>query len=180
MGDSLTYGWVVSTGFFDRFIELVAGRFPGARVEGSNHGVPGDTAGGGLARIGKVLEEDPDLVTVQFGLNDLFVGVTLESFLESLAEIVERVREAGAVPVLATSCPVPGELGSGEVGRFYDGIRRLGDRLEVALADLERFWLGRIADERPAGPLYTADGVHPTDLGHALMAEGLFEAVLNS
>jgi acyl-CoA thioesterase-1 len=182
LGDSLTYGWVVTSGFFDRFIALLGERFPDARVTGANHGIPGDTAAGGLGRLGQVLDGDVDLLIIQFGLNDLFVGVSLPAFVASLEEIVERARGEGVIPVLATSCPVPGEIGGDAVARFYDGIRDCGERLDAAVADLERHWLDEVGDAShgPDGPLYTADGVHPTDAGHALMAEGLLEAVLNS
>jgi lysophospholipase L1-like esterase len=56
LGDSLTYGWDVERGFFDRFVDILSGRYPDARIRCHNAGIPGDTADGGLARLGRVLD----------------------------------------------------------------------------------------------------------------------------
>ena len=66
LGDSLTYGWEVSRGFFDRFVDALEDHHPKAHVQRINAGVPGDMAPQGLGRLDRVLEQHPDVVFVQF------------------------------------------------------------------------------------------------------------------
>lgn len=173
LGDSLTYGWLVQRGFFDRFADGLERRFPKAALRRSNHGVPGDTAAGGLGRVGHVLREGPDVVTVQFGLNDLFCGVPPAAFARDMDDIAERILEAGALPVLATSSPLqwPEEQRAAE--SFYGAIRDIGARRSLPVADCAAHWRASAGPPAAWSRLLQDDGVHPTDAGHALMAEAL-------
>ncbi len=173
LGDSLTYGWMVRRGFFDRFCDPLAARHPCTSLVRFNAGVPGDTAQGGLARLPALLERRPHLVLVQFGINDLFCGVGATSYAAALARIVEMTRGAGAAPWLVVSCPLalPGDALAARP--FYDAIRALGAEGDVPVADLDRHWRERCDPATPAGAHFLDDGIHPDDAGHALMAEGL-------
>ncbi|HUT76447.1 MAG TPA: SGNH/GDSL hydrolase family protein [Polyangia bacterium] len=172
-GDSLTCGWMVRRGFFDRFCDALERRYLGATVIRLNAGVPGDTADGGLARLPGLLERRPHLLLVQFGINDLFCGASAAAFAADLARIVDETRRAGAEPWLVVSCPLalPGDALAARP--FYDAIRALGSERDVPVADLDRHWRARHDPATPAGALFLDDGVHPDDAGHALMAEGL-------
>jgi acyl-CoA thioesterase-1 len=178
LGDSLTYGWEVERGFFDRFIDILGGRFPSARIERHNAGIPGDTADGGLARLGRLLDFNPDLVIVQFALNDAFSGIDPRDFEGSMQSIAARVLELPAAVMLVTSCALEREHDAAIVRPFYDAIIRVGSRLSVPVAQLDRFW-STSALSRSGAVLHNADGVHPNDQGYALMAEGLLELFEN-
>ncbi|MCP4604827.1 MAG: hypothetical protein GY847_30620 [Proteobacteria bacterium] len=175
LGDSLTYGWMVSTGFFDRFLDSLEIVYPRATITRINAGIPGDTASGGLARMGSVLKNQPDLIVVQFGLNDMFQRIDPASFEQSLIEIVEKGHEAGVAIVLTTSCPLPWEEGQSAATIFYKAIQNVGTLTGTPVANLDRHWLKTIEKQTDHSPgrLYISDGVHPSDAGHALMAEGL-------
>jgi acyl-CoA thioesterase I len=172
LGDSLTAGWEVSRGFFDLFADGLAARFPRAALEPVQAGVPGDTAEGGLGRVGRLLAPAPDLAVVQFGLNDAYTGVGVAAFAGCLEGIGARLLGAGSAVVLATSCPLPDPEGNRWIRPYYDAVRRAGEALGCAVAELDRRWTAR-AGSRPGRALWGWDGVHPTDDGHALLAEGL-------
>jgi acyl-CoA thioesterase-1 len=175
LGDSLTFGWMVRCGFFDRFCDVLAQRLPNTTLTRFNAGVPGDTADGGLARLPALFARRPDLVLVQFAINDLFCGVPVASFARDLARIVEATRGAGAEPWLVVSCPLalPGDAAA--AAPFYDAIRGLGAERGVPVADLDHYWRERYDPATPAGAHFLDDGLHPDDAGHALMAEGLMD-----
>src|SRR3990172_12452360 len=79
LGDSLTHGWLVRKGYLDFMSEMIKSRYPHRTVKIINRGVPGDTAEGGLARLEHdVIDLNPDLVFIQFGLNDAFSGISAE------------------------------------------------------------------------------------------------------
>jgi acyl-CoA thioesterase I len=178
LGDSLTYGWMVNQGFFDRFIDRLKETHPRCPVHAVNAGVPGDTAAGGLSRLAGLPAPSPDLVTVQFGLNDMYQGVDANDFKDTLIKIVSRVRGAGAVPVLVTSCPLDWEEGRTLAEAFYGRIRDASRETDAPCASLDVYWKDKAGP--PAGwtDLFQADHVHPTDRGHIVMADGLYDAVV--
>jgi len=170
LGDSLTYGWEVKRGFFDRFVDGIQQRFPECTVERLNAGIPGDTAAGGRHRASRVLRFQPHLVTVEFALNDCFMGVPLGDFKASLRDTARAIHEAGAVPLLCTSSPLQQAPEAALARPYYDAVAEVARESGAPLADLERYWREHAAVDSSQ---FTDDGVHPSDAGHAIMAEGL-------
>jgi len=173
LGDSLTYGWMVDRGFFDRFVDMLEKRYPDAGIRPINAGIPGDTADGGSRRMHMVLNHNPDLMTVQFGLNDLYMGVSVEKYSSAIGTIVQGVRESNAVPVLVVSCPLYEEDEQALAEKYYDVLRRAGEEQGVAVADLSTYWRSRRDLPQGWAGLLQSDGVHPTDAGHEIMARGM-------
>ena len=174
LGDSLTFGWEVDRSFFDRAMATLAERYPATALQGLNAGIPGDTAQGGSRRLSPLLHRSPDVVVVQFGLNDAFLGVPLPAFERALEDIAVRCRAAGAAPVLATSCPLRDARDDDLADRYYHAITAVGARLECPVAALHAWW----RRHAPAGAaLHGDDGVHPSEGGHRLLADGLLAAL---
>lgn len=173
LGDSLTYGWMVSQGYFERFVLALTARWPDADITCINAGIPGDTALGGLRRIDAVLNQKPTLVLVQFGLNDLFSGVDPASFEKSYRQIASRVIDANAIPILVVSSSLPNPLEQKKATGYYDIIRHLGKELGLPVADTD-LHLQNSSEMRDAPEnLYLDDGSHPSDQGHRIMADAL-------
>ena len=157
-GDSLTAG--VGRGDAPSYPDHLAGRLG---VEVVNAGVPGDTAGLALRRIDGVLAEDPWLVVVALGGNDILRRVPIEATESAMREIVERLLEAGVVPLLIEV--------RGPFGRRY---ARLFDRLE------ETYGVPVIRDVLPRLLLdarYKSDAIHLNAAGYELLAEAVAERV---
>ena len=114
-GDSLTAG--VGRGDGPSYPEHLA-RELGTEVV--NAGVPGETASQALRRIDRVLARDPWLVVVELGGNDILRRVPLETTETALGSIVERLLEAGAVPLLIE---VRGPFGR-RYGKLFDRLER--------------------------------------------------------
>lgn len=125
-----------------------------------NAGVRGDTTTTALGRLDGVLRDHPQAthVGVAFGTNDVWGRMTVEQFTMQLQQIVDRVRAAGKVPVLAT-IPYSPESELARLPEYNRAIARL-----------------QASNSLPAGPdLYTlvrdgndllgADGVHMTPSG---------------
>lgn len=174
LGDSLTYGWMVERGFFDRFVDGLARRFPRASIERQNHGIPGDTSEGGLARLSEVLALRPDVVTIEFGLNDCFLSVPPEEVGRLQAVIAQEIEKAHSQPILCTSCPLLEPSERKVVEPYYQAIRDAAEKVQAPLADLDLGW----RDSSPVvAELFLEDGIHPSDRGHEIMSKvllGLF------
>jgi acyl-CoA thioesterase-1 len=158
LGDSITAGVGATEGH--SYPEVLAARL-GREV--INDGVPGDTAADGLARLPQVLAQDPWLVIVELGGNDILRQVPIERTEEALDGIVRQLLAARVLPVLVA---VEGPFGGGHGSM----VTRLGKRYRVPVVQdtLRRILLD---------PSLKADEVHPNDQGHARLAEAVAATV---
>ena len=175
LGDSLTQGWMVKKGFFDRFCDRLSEKFPRAKIHRINAGIPGDTAAGGLYRLDGLIAQSPDWVVIQFALNDCYSGIDVSEFEQNIESIAKRLLKKKIKPILVTSCPVMDSGFMEAADLFYSAIAEVGQRLSVPVARLDEYWTKNQPARTEA--LYQWDGVHPTDAGHALMAEGLLKLI---
>ena len=84
-GDSITAGFAVRRGFPSLWKEMLQQKFPEAKVEMINSGISGDTSQDGLARLDwAVLSYEPDLVTINFGINDAVLDISVDEFKANL------------------------------------------------------------------------------------------------
>jgi acyl-CoA thioesterase-1 len=153
-GDSITHGYMVTDQ--DSFPSRLAALL-GVRV--MNRGIDGDTTEGALARLDRdVLRVRPDAVLVEFGANDLLVGVSADRFRANLDTMVRAIQGGGAVAVLLSlgSCAAWDD-------RFETAVAATaGDRDCPILTGLLRDIAGR--------PGLVFDGVHPTAEGYRIIA----------
>jgi lysophospholipase L1-like esterase len=148
--------------------------YPGTRVEMINAGVSGNTTVAALKRMEKdVLGQNPQLVVVMFGMNDV-AGISPEAFQTNLTEIVQRARGKGAEVVLMT----PNSVGPDDarrppwrVAQYAEIVRRVGREMDVPVADTHRaFEAIRTVDPR-AWTRLMSDPIHPNLRGHRVLAE---------
>lgn len=176
-GDSLTQGWMVRKGYLDFLSEMIAEAYPDGNCTIINRGIPGDTAEGGLYRVSSdVNDEDPDLVLVQFALNDAYMGVSKNSFGNSIRQIINSIREnTSAEILLLTSVHVIYPLESKTAEEFYAVLENISNEENLPLAKVHEHWKEAIKKGKDHRLLVQGDGVHPTVEGYRLMAEAVFE-----
>ena len=202
LGDSTT---AVRPGAIDRVYasrveqSLVESGFP---VRVINAGVGGNSTTDGLDRFDRdVLAHHPDLVVIQFGINDSAVDVwrnppatsprvSIETFGANLRRLIERSRQAGARVVLMTTNPIrwtpklkelygklpynpdrPDGFDLPLLSRYNAAARRVANEAGVPLVDVHAEFMRGDVD----GLLL--DGMHPGDAGHAIVA-GLLAPVI--
>jgi acyl-CoA thioesterase I len=177
LGDSLTQGWMVRKGFLAFLSEMLKKKYPSSRVEIINRGIPGDTADGGFYRLrGDVLDHDPDLVFIQFGLNDAFSGVPPGRFEAAVQSIIDGVRsDTDAEILLITSVPVVYERMDEIADEFYGRLEAVAGRENLPIARVHRYWMRKVDEGLEFRSLVQSDQVHPTVEGYRLMAEAIME-----
>ena len=126
-----------------------------------------------------VIDLQPDLFILAYGLNDMRAAMPLSDFRADMATIIGDVQKAcSPVTVLTTvyymtgwrSYP-PYDKGSVELTRRYnDCIRGLAAEFDCILADV---W----ASEGLADWAIHYDGVHANKVGQLLIANRIFEAI---
>lgn len=179
-GDSVTVGGDASspaTSYVGVFETMLKERFPTAPIEVINAGIGGSSTGSRLPNFQKeVLDFEPDVVTLEF-VNDM--GYPVEQMQQRYAEILTRVREAGAALVLMTPHFTRPDWMGLPAGRGDDSrgnvafLREFAAEHKVPLADASRRW----AELEHLGVPYEIllkNGInHPDDRGHRFFAEEL-------
>lgn len=154
-GDSLTAGFGAAEG--EDFPALLS-RSLGVPI--INRGVPGETTADALRRVDQVLADDPRVVIVFLGGNDLLRRTGREPMLANLRRIVEQLQDAGVFVVLV-GLEGPSLLGGGGLDRAYRDLARETGALHVpnAMAGI----LGNTS--------LMSDQIHPNAEGYRRMAE---------
>lgn len=177
LGDSLTYGWMVSKGYIDYLKHMLNNKYPGNGLRIINRGIPGDTAQGGVHRLqGDVIRHKPDCVFIQFGLNDAFVGYSPENYNDNINLIIQGIREStDSEIILISSVCLDGERENVFIGRFYKQLEDLAELYRLPIARVHRYWKKKISEGVDFNSLVQFDGVHPNTRGYKLMAEAIME-----
>lgn len=176
LGDSLTYGWLVSKGYLDYLGEMLHEKYPDMEFLIKNHGVPGDTAGDGLRRISRVTGEKPDICFIQFALNDAFTGMAPGMFKSNIEHIIRKIQSASSAEILLmTSVPVNSSYENKIAESFYDRITECGEEFNIPVAKVHEYWKKKIRGGISHASLVQSDGVHPVEKGYRLMAEAVME-----
>jgi len=176
-GDSLTYGWMTERGYLDYLKSMLKKKFPGSSFRLINRGVPGDTAKDGLRRIDNdVISIKPDLVLIQFALNDAYTGFTTGEFRENIDSLISKIRETTSSEIaLLTSVPLLDPYENKTALEFYRKIIESGDKNNIPVVCVHRYWETKISSGIMHSLLVQGDGIHPTEKGYELMAEAVFE-----
>jgi len=177
LGDSLTYGWMVSKGYLDYFKEKIYDKFPERKLNLINKGIPGDTSQGGIHRLrGDVLRYEPNCVLLQFALNDAFAGYSPELFKSNIEEIITGIKESSnSEIILVSSVCLGSDRENAFIEVFYSQLEELARRYELPVARVHEYWKKKISEGVDFKSLVQSDFVHPTSEGYRLMAEAVME-----
>jgi acyl-CoA thioesterase-1 len=176
-GDSITAGYAVRRGFPSFWEEMLEKRYPEAKIELINSGTSGDTTMDGLARLDwSVLSYEPDLVTINFGINDCVFGLGLEKFEMNFVEMVRRIRAGpGSEILLLSSQPLETPPYDRLVLDYYQAIERVAGEMEVGFVDVYGAWMKSVGQGTPLASLILSGLDHPNEAGYRIIAEELMK-----
>lgn len=210
LGDSVTHGcfevyvnrfnrvttvYSPEDGYASQLQRRLRDLYPTAAPTVLNAGVSGDSSRGGLGRLERdVLSFKPDLVTVNFGLNDAMnpnVEEGLAAYTENMRTIFERILASGAEAMLVTpnfmceyvSHKLQDETlrniaenaanvqNSGVLARYVNAAREVARSMNVPIADAFARW-----EAWKAGGVDTTEHLsnsinHPTKEAHDIFTE---------
>jgi acyl-CoA thioesterase-1 len=163
LGDSLTagYGLPADAAFPALVAELA--RAKGRPMSFVNAGVSGDTTGGGLDRLGWLLDQKPDLLVVGLGVNDVFRGQPVDRIEKNLRAIVSQAKATGS-RVLLLGMRIPTNYGRDTTEAFAAIYPRVAKAEKVGLMP---FLLDGVAGHPE---LNLDDGIHPNVEGQRVVA----------
>ncbi|GAB6266433.1 MAG TPA: SGNH/GDSL hydrolase family protein [Methanothrix soehngenii] len=174
-GDSITAGYAVRRGFPSFLLESLRQRFPDSKIEMINSGISGDTSQDGLGRLDwAVLSYEPDLVTINFGINDCVLGLSLEEFEMNLVEMVRRIRAGPDSEILLLSSqPLESPPYDQRVLDYYQTVERVAKEMNVGFVDVYGAWMKRVRAGMPLDSLILPGLDHPNEAGYKIIAEEL-------
>jgi len=189
-GDSISTGGEASEEsytYFSRFAARLTELHPEGSFRIMNKAIGGETSEGGAERvISDVVSEQPDLVTIGYGMNDQNKfehgnGVSLPEYEHNIRFMIEELQRSGNVAiVLVTPCQ-PNPLWkhtSGMIGEYAEVLRRLGNEYGVGVADAYAIWQHALDAGKTPESLLANNINHPNDYGHWLYYTA-FEALIN-
>ena len=174
-GDSITAGYAVRRGFPSFLLESLRQRFPDSKIEMINSGISGDTSQDGLSRLDwAVLSYEPDLVTINFGINDCVLGLSLEEYEMNLVEMVRRIRAGPDSEILLLSSqPLESPPYDQRVLDYYQTVETVAKEMNVGFVDVYGAWMKRVQAGMPLDSLILPGLDHPNEAGYRIIAEEL-------
>ena len=141
-----------------------------------NGSISGDTTGGGLNRLPRLLEEfSPDFVLLELGGNDGLRGQPLALMKSNLQTMINLVREAGAEPVLF-GMRLPPNYGRRYSDAFAAVYPQLSESEDVLLIPFQ------LEELSITEGMIQEDGLHPTALAQPIIKDvikGYIEPLMN-
>jgi acyl-CoA thioesterase-1 len=170
LGNSLSAGYGVEPD--SAFPNLIKARIDslGWSIEIVNAGLSGETTSGGLRRIDWLLRRRIDVLVLELGGNDGLRGIPTEVTRANLQAIIDktRARHPDAEIILA-GMQIPPNLGHEYTREFRQIYPSLAEENDTHLIPFLLEGVGGVAR------LMQGDGIHPTEEGHRVVAENVWD-----
>jgi acyl-CoA thioesterase I len=152
LGDSLSAAYRIDRD--QGWVNLLSQQLPQPQIH--NASISGETTGGGLSRLPRLLEElEPNWVLIELGGNDGLRGYPVQTIRANLKAMIEAVEATGAQPIIM-EIVIPPNYGD----RYSQAFR--GIYAELA-AENDIPMLTFMLEEIALTPdLMQEDGIHPT------------------
>lgn len=201
-GDSTT---ALRPGIDMTYSDLLRKELPKYGISGNiiNKGIPGNTTNDAMARFHTdVLDQNPDLVIIQFGINDSAYDVwkeppateprvSLSTYVVNITSMVHQIKIAGAEVILMTPNPLRwSETTLGLYGKnpydinnpwgfnvilsdYAQAIRDIAAAENIPLIDVQSAFIAYDDATNQSVDDLLLDGMHPNNTGHRIVANML-------
>lgn len=171
-GNSLTAGMGIDPN--NAFPALIQERLDSLDLnyETVNAGLSGETTASGKNRVGWVLNQKVSIFVLELGANDGLRGIPLEETERNLQDIIDTVRtnDPNTLIILA-GMQIPPNMGPEYSERFKNIFPQLANKNGLLLIPFLLEEVAGIPD------LNQADGIHPTEEGHRIIAETIWPTI---
>lgn len=168
LGDSLSaaYGIQVEDGWVNLMRKELADHYTVI-----NASISGETSGGGLRALPRLLEEhQPNVVIIELGANDGLRGFPINILKQNLSQMIQLAQNAGAQVMLA-GMHIPPNYGPAYTAAFHQTFIDVAGEFNVPLLP---FLLDGVA-LRPE--LMQDDRLHPTAEAQPLIKENVLKTL---
>jgi len=184
IGDSLTYGYGVFN--TQSWVQLAKNKL---NIPIINKGINGDTTAGMLSRSYiDVIKNDPTHVIIMGGTNDFIANRSLKMIQENITELIKESMNYNIIPIIGIEMPIDKALAerkwsdssdydsiNSSIEDYRKWILKFCTKNNIAYIDFHNCFKENLKTKSPK-ELYI-DGLHPTALGHQLMAECAYDVL---
>lgn len=137
-----------------------------------NAGLSGETTASGKNRVEWVLNQDVSIFVLELGANDGLRGIPLEETRKNLQDMIDvvRAKDPNTLIILA-GMQIPPNMGPEYTEGFKNIFPDLAEKNKLLLIP---FLLNDVAG---IPDLNQADGIHPTEQGHRIIAETIWPII---
>lgn len=167
LGDSLTEGYGVSQEL--AFPQLVQKKMNQEKLDWVvvSSGSSGSTSASTLSRLKWVAKEKPDVVFILMGSNDALRGLEVSQTEQNIDVALSWAKQQ-KIKIILGQLYAPPNYGKIYDQKFREIFPRLAKKHQAILAP---FLLEQVAGK---ASLNQADGIHPNEKGHQIIADQLF------
>jgi len=185
LGDSITQGGAGKNGYLWLIEQAINEKQADKKIELVKAGISGHKVPDLQKRLDKdVTSKKPTIVFIYIGINDVWhsqngKGTSKEAYEAGLHDIIKRIKEAGAIVVLATPSVI---------GEKHDGSNKMDAMLEeyseisrkvakedgVLMCDLRKAFIDTLKEQNKDNKdrgILTGDTVHLNGAGNKLVAD---------
>ncbi len=154
-------------------------KFPFAVINTIVTAIGGESSPSGLERISQVMAHTPDIVVIDYGINDLTLpSIEMEKAWIGMAR---AVLAAGAIPVFVTPTwdeqePLRMQVGRSGLSAVSAQIKNVGSSMNVLVADVYEEWTRAVEGGVEPSSLLSFSN-HPNLAGHMVICKTLINAL---
>jgi lysophospholipase L1-like esterase len=191
-GDSITQMGVDKGGYIDLLKQDIAKKGLSDKYDIVGAGIGGNKIYDLYLRMDKdVLDENPDLVVIWVGVNDVWhkadfgTGTDYDKFGKFYDAVVKKIQAKGAKVVVVTPAAI-GERNDfsnsqdGDLNMYSNWIRKFAAENKLGLVDLRKSFHDYSVANNPNNDekgILTSDRVHLNAKGNAFVAEQMWNAI---
>ncbi|KEO73434.1 arylesterase [Anditalea andensis] len=169
-GNSLTAGYGIDPE--DAFPGIIQQKIDSLGLDYKiiNGGLSGETTASGLNRLDWFLEEEPDIFILELGGNDGLRGIAVDETRKNLEMMIELVQTRYPdTEIVLAGMQIPPNMGRDYAENFRNMYLDIAGDYDLVLIP---FLLEGVGGE---ASLNLPDGIHPTEEGHKIVAETVWE-----
>ncbi|MDK0627644.1 SGNH/GDSL hydrolase family protein [Clostridium perfringens] len=179
-GDSITHGPLHTKGYrsyTEHFRERLKEKFKNENIMVFNTGVSGATTRDIIRDFHICVNiYDPDIVFIMLGMNDSSNKIVpLEEYRSNILELINKVREIGAIPIIQTSNIIKLDLSRKSLKFYMDIVRAVARENNVMLIDHYSHWEELEKEDSNLKNELLNDLIHPNEKGHLEIVKFIFK-----
>lgn len=147
-----------------------------------NRGISGDWASKAIGRFEKdVIEEQPEILVILIGTNDLRHGQTPDKVINSIEYMVKEATSRKIKTILCSLLPVSGKYTKNYKSADLKSINRRVENLSRRYrTDYVDFYTHLIDEDGLFKDKFTSDGLHPSKSGYYKMSVVIFPYLMKN
>jgi len=170
-------------GYVARIHTRIVGHRPGSAL--TNLCISGATTSDVLRdQLDRGVREDPHLVTLGIGINDIGHGLSLEQFSKNYEEILSRLKSDTKAAIVVTNLPdissaprIPLAMRNEyhqQIVTFNQRLQEIASRQEVTMFDIYSVTHEQLSTHPE---FFSPDGFHPSDTGYEFWADQMWPII---